>query len=53
MGGLLRCYARIAWFQSMELAHANNCATVFEKSMIYAALQQSSMDDSVNCVYVS
>jgi hypothetical protein len=32
MGGLLCCCARIAWFQSMELVHANNCATVFEKS---------------------
>jgi hypothetical protein len=32
MGGLLCCCARIAWFQSMELVHANNCATVFKKS---------------------
>jgi hypothetical protein len=53
IGVVLRCCAAIAWFQSMELVHANNCATVLEISTVCVAVQQSSMDDSVNCVYVS
>jgi len=50
---VLRCCAPIAWFRSMELIRANNCATVLEISTVSRRRNKGSMDDSVNCVYVS